>query len=85
MLVQRVSMPSPELEAFEAAIRASGRDPAAFRAQVFEAAGEAANDPAMPLRRVHVVGTHAAAQYDATSGISWTQVFARHLARGFFG
>lgn len=81
MLVQRVSMPSPEFEAFEAAIRASGRDPAAFRAQVFEAA----NDPAVPLRRVHVVSPRAAAQYDASAGAAWTQTFARHLARGFFG
>ena len=81
MLVQRVSMPSPELEAFESAIRASGRDPAAFRTQVFEAA----NDPSLPLRRVHVVTRHAAAQYDASGGPGWTEAFARHLARGFFG
>jgi hypothetical protein len=82
MLVQRASMPMPELEAFEAAIRASGRDPGAFKAQVFEAA---ANDPAIPLRRVHIVTSRAAAQYDASPGAGWTESFARHLARGFFG
>jgi hypothetical protein len=81
MLVQRASMPIPEAAAFEAAIRASGRDPGAFTAQVFEAA----NDPDMALRRVHVVTCRASAQYDASSGANWTENFARHLARGFFG
>jgi hypothetical protein len=81
MLVQRTPMPEPEWQAFEAAIRASGRDPSAFRAQVFEAA----NDPGPRMRRVHVVTLHAAAQYEASAGASWTESFARHLARGFFG
>jgi hypothetical protein len=75
-------MSRPELEAFESAIRASGKDPGAFKAQVFEAA---ANDEAAPLRRVHVVTRHAAAQYDASGASCWTDNFARHLARGFFG
>ena len=75
-------MSRPELEAFESAIRASGKDPEAFKAQVFEAA---ANDADAPLRRVHIVTRHAAAQYDASAGSVWTENFARHLARGFFG
>jgi hypothetical protein len=81
MLVQRTPMSPRELEAFEAAIRASGRDPDSFKVQVFEAA---ANDEAVRLRRVHIVTRHAAAQYDA-SAERWTENFARHLARGFFG
>lgn len=83
MLVQRTPMSPPEARAFEAAIRASGRDPQSFKAQVFEAAAN--DDQAAPLRRVHVVTRHAAAQYDASNGERWTENFARHLARGFFG
>ena len=83
MLVQCSPLPQSEHLAFEAAIRASGRDPAAFKAQLFHAT--AANDPAGPMRRVHVVTRQAAAQYDASSGPGWTETFARHLARGFFG
>jgi uncharacterized lipoprotein YmbA len=83
MLVQRTPMSPPEAQAFEAAIRASGRDPQSFKAQVFEAAAN--DDEAAPLRRVHVVTRHAAAQYDASNGERWTENFARHLARGFFG
>ncbi|TFZ00523.1 hypothetical protein EZ313_18870 [Ramlibacter henchirensis] len=71
-----------ELEAFETAIRDSGRDPGSFKAQVFVAA---ANDASIRLRRVHIVSRHAAAQYDASGGSRWTESFARHLARGFFG
>jgi len=83
MLVQPAPMSPPEAQAFEAAIRASGRDPQGFKVQVFEAA---ANDEhATPLRRVHVVSRRAAAQYDASNGERWTENFARHLARGFFG
>ena len=82
MLVQRTPMSPRELEAFESAIRDSGRDPGSFKAQVFEAA---ANEEATPLRRVHVVTRRAAAQYDASGGEGWTENFARHLARGFFG
>jgi hypothetical protein len=81
MLVRQTSIPPAEAKAFERAIRASGRDPAAFRAQMFEAAG---NVDAV-MRRVHVVTRHAAAQYDASEGVGWTQTFARHLALGFFG
>lgn len=81
MLVERIPMPEPEAQAFEAAILASGRDPGAFKAQVFEAA----NDPGPRLRRVHVVTRRAAAQYEASAGPGWTESFARHLARGFFG
>lgn len=82
MLVQCTPMSQRELEAFEAAIRASGRDPGGFKVQVFEAA---ANDETVRLRRVHVVTRRAAAQYDASGGERWTESFARHLARGFFG
>jgi hypothetical protein len=81
MLVQRTSIPSGEARAFEHAIRASGRDPGAFRAQMFEAAGTFG----AAMRRVHVVTRHAAAQYDASEGAAWTEAFARHLALGFFG
>jgi hypothetical protein len=73
-------MPAAEAEAFEQAVRASGRDPAAFRVQVFEAS------PACgAMRRVHVVTCRAAAQYEASTGTAWTRNFARHLERGFFG
>jgi hypothetical protein len=82
MLVQCTPLPSAEHLAFEDAIRASGRDPSGFKAQMFHAA---AQDPAVPMRRVHIVTRHAAAQYDASNGPSWTENFARHLARGFFG
>ncbi len=82
MQVQCTSMPAEELHAFQAAILDSGRDPAAFRAQMFEAQ---AADAGAPMRRVHVVTRHAAAQYEASPGCAWTETFARHLARGFFG
>jgi hypothetical protein len=82
MLVSRTPIPMAEFEAFEAAIRAGGRDPEAFRAQMFETT---CTDSGMPLRRVHVVSPNAAAQYDASGGVGWTESFARHVARGFFG
>jgi hypothetical protein len=81
MLVSRTLMPSPELRAFEAAIMANGRDPRAFRVQVFEARGGEGEC----LRRVHVVTARAAVQYEASAGSAWTERLARHLARGFFG
>ncbi|MGZ5179336.1 MAG: hypothetical protein ACXWC6_05280 [Ramlibacter sp.] len=81
MLVQCTLMPAPEALAFEAAIVASGRDPRAFRAQVFEARAA----PGECMRRVHVVTCQAAAQYDASDDAAWTETFAQHLARGFFG
>jgi hypothetical protein len=82
MLVQCTPMSPRELQAFEAAILASGRDPDSFKAQVFEAS---VHGDSIRLRRVHVVTRHAAAQYDASGGHHWTENFARHLARGFFG
>lgn len=82
MLVQRTEMPLAELEDFQQAIRASGRDPLVFQAQLFEAT---LAELGTRLRRVHVVTRTAAAQYDASTGSGWTQNFARHLARGFFG
>lgn len=81
MLVHRSPMPAAESQAFEAAILANGGDPVAFRVQVFEARGEGGEF----LRRVHVVTARAAAQYEASAGAAWTESFARHLARGFFG
>ena len=81
MLVHRTPMRSAEARAFEAAILATGRDPGAFRVQVFEARG----DRGERLRRVHVGTRGAAAQYEASAGAAWTESFARHLARGFFG
>jgi hypothetical protein len=81
MLVQRTPMPTAEAQAFQAAILATGRDPGAFRVQVFEARGEEGER----LRRIHVVTEGAAVQYEASSGAVWTESFARHLARGFFG
>lgn len=80
MLVQCTLMAPAEAQVFETVIRASGRDPRGFRAQVFEAA----NDP-MPWRKVHVATPQASAQYEASEGTAWTESFARHLARGFFG
>ena len=82
MRVLCAPMQAEEYQAFQAAIRDSGRDPAAFKAQMFEAA---ANDASVPMRRVHVVTGRAAAQYEASAGCAWTESFARHLARGFFG
>ena len=81
MPVQRTPMPFLEVQAFVAAIVANGRDPQAFRAEVFEARGGEGE----LLRRVHVVSAQAAAQYEASAGRGWTESFARHLARGFFG
>ena len=82
MLVHRADISASERQAFEQAIRASGRDPRAFRAELFEATlGELGRT----LRRVHVATRGAAAQYEASSGIAWTRSFARHLAKGVFG
>lgn len=82
MLVHRAEISKAEQAGFEQAIRASGRDPGAFKAEVFEATllGQGAC-----LRRVHVVGGRHAAQYEASAGTGWLQNFARHLARGIFG
>ena len=82
MLVHRAELPSGELEDFEQTIRASGRDPTTFKAQMFEATlGEVGST----LRRVHVYTQGAAVQYDASTGLPWTVNFAEHLARGLFG
>jgi len=82
MLVQRTPIPPAELRAFQAAIVASGRDPAGFHAEMFEPGVPVSGEP---LRRVHVVGGRGAALYDACCGAVWTESFARHLARGLFG
>ncbi len=82
MLVHRADITASEREVFEQAIRASGKDPRAFKAELFEATlGELGRT----LRRVHVATRSAAAQYEASAGSAWTQNFARHLARGVFG
>jgi hypothetical protein len=84
MLVHRTDISDAERADFEQAIRACGKDPCAFTAELFEAtlAGEGT-----PLRRVHVraVGSCAAAQYEASGAESWTGKFAMHLALGRFG
>lgn len=82
MLVQTISIPPGERQAFEQAILASGREPGAFKAQMFTASPHGLVGV---MRRVHVVTARAAAQYDASVGDEWTHNFARHLARGFFG
>jgi len=81
MLVHRADITASERQAFEQAIRASGRDPCAFKAELFEAT---VIELGRTLRRVHVVTCGAAAQYEASSG-SWTRSFAQHLAKGVFG
>ena len=82
MLVHRADITDSERQEFEQAIRASGKDPRAFKAELFEATlGELGRT----LRRVHVATCGAAAQYEASAGTVWTQTFARHLAKGVFG
>lgn len=84
MIVQRAQITAVEQRDFEQAIRASGKDPLAFRAELFETTLSGAGPT---LRRVHVqvLGSGAAAQYDASGDVSWTGKFALHLALGVFG
>ncbi|HSV34446.1 MAG TPA: hypothetical protein VLI46_02755 [Ramlibacter sp.] len=82
MLVHRAHISAAEQQAFENAILASGRDPRAFTAELFEASITGVH---RRLRRVHVATCGAAAQYEASAGAGWTKNFARHLARGVFG
>ena len=82
MLVHCADIPSAERADFERAIRASGKDPRAFKAQMFEATLQ---ELGATLRRVHVYTRGAAVQYDASTGSPWTVNFAAHLARGLFG
>lgn len=84
MLVHRTAISAVEKQDFEQAIRASGKDPQAFRAELFETSLSAAG-PLLRRVHVHVVHSGAAAQYDASSGVSWTGRFALHLALGVFG
>jgi hypothetical protein len=81
MLVHRADITASERHAFEQAIRASGRDPGSFKAELFEAT---LIELGRTLRRVHVATCGRAAQYEASSGC-WTQSFAQHLAKGVFG
>lgn len=83
MLVHRADMTAAERLHFEEAIRAAGRDPRGFSAELFEA--RLAETGAV-LRRVHVIAASgAAAQYEASGNTDWTGSFARHLASGIFG
>jgi hypothetical protein len=82
MLVHRADITASERQDFEQAIRASGKDPRAFKAELFEAT---LAELGRTLRRVHVATLGAAAQYEASGETAWTQSFARHLARGVFG
>jgi hypothetical protein len=83
MLVHRADISDAERLDFEQAIRACGKDPRAFKAQLFETP---ADESGGTLRRVHVmVSSGAAAQYEASGDDSWTGKFARHLALGVFG
>ena len=82
MLVHRADISASERLDFEQAIRASGRDPLAFKTELFETTLAGVG---RTLRCVHVATCNAAAQYEASAGRSWTKIFARHLARGVFG
>lgn len=84
MLVHRHDLSAAERLDFEQAIRACGKDPCAFMAELFETTLE---ETGATLRRVHVrvVGSCVAAQYEASGEPSWTGKFARHLALGVFG
>jgi hypothetical protein len=84
MRVLRADLSANEREVFEQAIRACGKDPRAFSAELFETTIE---EGGATLRRVHVSmkGCCAAAQYEATADSPWTGKFALHLAAGVFG
>ena len=84
MLVHRAAISALERDDFEQAIRASGKNPDTFRAELFETT---LSDSGPTLRRVHVhvVDSGAAAQYEASGELSWTGRFALHLALGVFG
>jgi hypothetical protein len=82
MLVHRAEISDTERLDFERAIRACGKDPRAFKAELFETT---LDEFGGTLRRVHVVTNGAAAQYEASDETGWTGKFARHLALGIFG
>jgi hypothetical protein len=82
MLVHRADISASERQDFEQAIRACGKDPCTFKAELFETT---LSELGRTLRRVHVVTRTAAAQYEASAGSAWTRNFARHLALGVFG
>jgi hypothetical protein len=82
MLVHRADISASERQDFEQAILANGKDPSAFKAELFEATLAGVG---RTLRRVHVATLDAAAQYEASAGSTWTKNFARHLAKGVFG
>jgi hypothetical protein len=84
MLVHRSDITESERADFEQAIRACGKDPCTFTAELFETT---LAENGGTLRRVHVRMTSscAAAQYEASGAESWTGKFAMHLALGRFG
>ena len=82
MLVHRAQISAVELQGFEQTIRACGKDPAAFKAELFEVT---LCEDGATLRRVHIITSRAAAQYEASDACEWMRKFARHLALGVFG
>ena len=84
MLVYRTDLTAAERADFEHAIRASGKDPRSFAAELFETT---LAETGATLRRVHVrmLGSCAAAQYEAGDDVKWTGKFALRLALGRFG
>ena len=84
MLVHRADLSALERQDFEHAIVASGKDPHAFRAELFETR-LSVTGPLLRRVHVHMVDSAAAAQYDASGEEAWTGKFALHLALGVFG
>lgn len=64
-----LQVPQTEVQVFQNVISASGRDPAAFAAEM------------RPDGQVHVTGPQGSAFYAAGS---WLTRFSRHLEKGFF-
>ena len=81
MLVHRADISATERQDFEQAIRASGKDPLAFKAELFEATLAGVG---RTLRRVHVATCNAAAQYEASAGSVVDQEFRAASRQGSF-
>jgi hypothetical protein len=82
MLVHRTQISAVERQEFEQAIRACGKDPGGFTAELFVTT---LAEQGATLRRVHIMTPRAAAQYEATDHCGWMRKFASHLALGVFG
>lgn len=67
--MNKLQVPRTEVQVFQNVISASGRDPAAFAAEMRQDG------------QVHVTGPHGSAFYAANI---WLARFSRHLERGFF-